>query len=152
MSFSFNDHHYAAALPGPVVVTSSSALHQHQILAAQHAQVEAPKCSLCRAPGHNKTVCPQRPKDASGKSIEPPKKKIRHSDFWLNEESRLHGCHWPSTKLRSNSARLARGLCKVCNTKSTVRCMNCDEFLHVDDEREDNCFFRFHNLKNFKKV
>ena len=87
--------------------------------------------------------------------VEEKKARVRAND-WIGEDSRLK-CDTPHTPFKvSCSNPDERRRCVVCrddnkSKKSFVMCTECDAFLHIDDKGKNSCWWRFHNMKNFKK-
>ena len=84
------------------------------------------------------------------------KKVLGKAKNWLENESRLERStsHTPS-KVPCNKPD-ERGKSVACSddlnfNKSTVMCIECDAFLHIDGIGKNSCWWRFHNMQNFKE-
>ena len=84
------------------------------------------------------------------------KKVLGKAKNWLENESRLERStsHTPF-KVPCNKPD-ERGKSVACSddlnfNKSTVMCIECDAFLHIDGIGKNSCWWRFHNMQNFKE-
>ena len=72
--------------------------------------------------------------------------KRQRTTTWKTDESRLHGKHTPSFVVGK------RTQCMCCHdvNKVSIRCCECNVYLHVKGEGSNNCWWRFHNLLDFE--
>jgi hypothetical protein len=72
------------------------------------------------------------------------------------DEIRLNGNHTPCVTPKDPYSRSdMRGHCVSCDDKSktTTRCVECNIFLHIKGDGQENCWYRFHTMKNhYRKV
>lgn len=68
----------------------------------------------------------------------------------LQNNSRLTGAHYP-TMVRDKDG-IGRGKCAVCKKcNRSMYCPSCGKHFCVEGIKENNCFFRFHYLQDFRK-
>ena len=74
--------------------------------------------------------------------------KRQRTITWKTDHSRLHGKHTP-TFIDGKRAK-----CMCCHdvNKVSIRCCECNVYLHVKGDSSDNCWWRFHNLVDFEIV
>ena len=101
---------------------------------------------------HQLGQCEDRVENSDNESKEEPPMEVaketskRRSKTWIDDESRLCGHHTPA-KVEDN---YDRRLCKAgCQSKSSFYCIECQAFLCINGHGEGNCWWRFHNLKQF---
>lgn len=71
---------------------------------------------------------------------------------WLHNHSRLCGFHYPRAMTANKEAGETRkqGKCVVCQKRGVgIRCMVCHVFLHCEGREHRNCYWKFHNLKDY---
>ena len=95
--------------------------------------------------------------DEDDEEVPVEEKKVRgKAKNWLENKRRLER-NTSHTPLKVSCSKPdERGKCVVCSddlnfNKSFVMCTECDAFLHIDGTGKNSCWWRFHNMKNFKK-
>lgn len=79
------------------------------------------------------------------------KRVVKRTD-WLHNHSRLCGFHYPRVMKANKESGETRkqGTCAVCQKRGVgIRCMVCRVFLHCEGTGERNCYWKFHNLKDY---
>ena len=72
--------------------------------------------------------------------------KRQRTITWKTDHSRLHGKHTPSF----SEGKRAKCICCHDVNKVSIRCCECNIYLHVKGEGSNNCWWRFHNLLDFE--
>lgn len=64
-------------------------------------------------------------------------------------------CHIPQEckdeRVHGERIADARRHCVACSTLTRIKCTNCNIFCCISGENEENCFWRVHNLQDFRK-
>ena len=91
----------------------------------------------------DESVAPKR-KDKQEVDLQPRKR----SKGWLKALTRLDGNHTPSISHLADD----RGMCVCgCGNKSQAKCLECNAFLCISGKNYHNCWWKFHNLENFRE-
>ena len=78
-------------------------------------------------------------------------KKRKRENAWNDHPGRLEKCTNHTPVMVSSKFSDQRQRCVCCGQKSSMKCSECSAYLHcTEDPGPKSCWWRFHNLEDFK--
>jgi hypothetical protein len=164
------DHHPNASQGPPIQMNHHQFQQMHQMQQMQqmqqmHQMHQMQQMQQMQQMNHYLPQFPMPNRQANGKKSQqkeitkPPRKVSPGVDSpmcMVCDDVRLNGNHTPCVTPKDPHSRSEmRGHCVSCDdkTKTITRCVECNIFLHIKGDGIENCWYRFHTMKDhYRKV